>query len=297
MSWERSDKFALAAIIISLISLSISGIFSFISFQEQYGEDLAIESLDFGQDYVHVFSLARSKETGPLVNQIAMWYKLRIINNSNNPITVVDARYQEDNNTIVDIPEPFFSDVEYKGYDVKLRNSLSLPMRIEPGDVKEIFALLPTSVSESMGKLLLKILRINDIDYNTLVEKFLFIDNFFDTYQKEVLSDIKKRELSKYFNILDLNIDNLEFTRGLLQKTDNKVIFLDYQSDADDGFIFKEALSLHNEVIDSMLVSKNLTFQMLEPNFDEYKILLQTSSGKGYKLILKRPNLFFERYE
>ena len=88
---KKSDKLSIIAITISIISLIVTIILNSINLSIQYGEKLSIDIINLDHNNVHAYSFYRSKKAGSLLQQFSVWYKIRIINDSNKPISIVNA--------------------------------------------------------------------------------------------------------------------------------------------------------------------------------------------------------------
>ena len=293
---KKSDKLSIIAITISIVSLIVTIILNSINLSTQYGEKLIIDIISLDHNNIHAYSFYRSKKAGSLLQQFSVWYKIRIINDSNKPISIVNAFYKEDDSIKQEIPKPLFKEVYYiNNNKVILKEPVEFPLRLEVGVTKELYSLLPISVTKQLGALLLFFLRGNDFIMDSRIELVLFKENYLEEFENTMLEEMRKRKIAELIHFDEVNIDETETTRGLLFKKGDHYCFKDSSNDAKDGFRFKDGLKLHNVVTEFLLSSDSLTYPMVEPPYKNYHIMLQTGSGNFYEKVLKSSSLPFER--
>jgi len=296
MAWDRSDKISLLAMIVASGALIVSIVVPIITLRMQYAEELAVERLPVPHNNVHVFSLVRTKDTGPGVKQIATWYEMRLTNRSNKPISVVDGFYAEGNGSRFPLDGPFFSDVHYRDASVSLRKPLELPFHLEPGESIKFHVLLPRTVSPVTGRLLIPLMRSDDRTIDTRVEVMAFAPNLFDEMEKDMRKEYGKTELGKLVKMEAFDFDNFNFTRGLLYKQpDGTPVFRDAENNARDGFIFVDGTKLHTMLTDQMLKTDDVTSAMLTPDANRYIVSFQTGSGTLYRCKFSISDMPFDR--
>ena len=298
MIWERSDRIAIWALIISIISLCVSYIIALINFKLQFGENLLVDYINERNNYIHAYSFKRDKNLGPYVTQIAMWYKIRFRNNSNKPISIMDAFYKEDDSGLKKLPTPFFEKVEYLGNNrVKIKNQTNLSIRFDNDEVKEFYILLPYSITTHLGKILLYLMRGKDLIVDSQLEIVLFQEQYLEKIEEKMLEEMKKSSIGDFIHFENISIDNTDINRGLLYEENSKIFFKDSTNSASDGYIFQDGTTLQNLMNEVILKSDSLTYPMVQLPFEDYTLYFQTGSGQYFKCRFKATDLPFERFK
>ncbi len=284
MSWKRSDKLALTALVVSVVSLLASGVVSILTFKYQFSEDLSIELLPMREMFLHAYQVERSPGSAPLVRKLAAWYHVRVNNRSNGSVSVVDAQYREDAGKNENVPTPFVASVDYTPGSATVATPIRLPFQLAAGEARELFVLLPTTVTDHVGRILITLLRSDDRIIDSDVETILFAPNYFEDIQKKILKEMRSTEVSKLVDFHAVNLGRMSVGRGLLSVAqDGSVIFRDTKNDAKDGFRFSESLDLQNRLNDVVLKSKGLTFASITSAFSRYLLVFRTSRGDTSK--------------
>lgn len=296
MAWKRSDILSFCALGVSILSLIVSAAISFVTFRYQYGEDLALDMLPLPHYFVHAYSVERSPDSPPRVRQVAAWYRMRLNNRSNKSVSVVDANFREDSGPDENLPSPFVSAVNYAAQSASLGEVIRLPFTLGAGEAKEFYVFLPTTVSEQLGRMLVTLMRGQDDKIDTELETILFLPNYFDDVRRRMLAELRSTKMGQIITFNDVNVKKLTINRAVLSLDQaGKASFRDAKNDAADGFRFKDGLQLYNEVTDQILSSKGLNIATINPPYSRYTLVLRTSTGGHYEIVLHPGKLPLDR--
>lgn len=264
--------------------------------KDQTAERLAVESLPMRDNYVHVWSAIRYKNKPPSVTQTATWYRFRVTNNSLIPISVVESFYNEAGRGRIRVDLPFFKSVTYENDKVALESPVELPIRLEPQESTELYALVPRRVTDPIGKYLMKLLRHEDGKLDTIVEHRLFTPNLLEDAEREARESFDNTKLGQLIHMQEIDFPFIRTERGLLyRKDDGSTGFHDANNDAPDGFIFRDGNDLHAQCNELMLGSTDVTYSDLVGEASTYEISFQSGSGAIYKTVLRTSDTPFGR--
>ena len=104
MSWERSDKIAFGALLISLMAIGLS---AFV-YWHQSVEKVFISIKAADTDFVHVYIIRKDKKYDAYVKSVARWYELQIANNSTKTLSFTELRLLEGHKNERLIDDPLF---------------------------------------------------------------------------------------------------------------------------------------------------------------------------------------------
>jgi hypothetical protein len=202
----------------------------------------------------------------------------RFSNVSAKPVTVEEAFYQEDRQEKVRLPFPFIKRIQYKTDEVCLTDSISLPLKIDSHATVEFYALIPVSVRQPFGELLLQIMTAKT--RITLPSETINIA--LGEIERHLLSEVKVLGAT----LTEIKLPFIEEHRPLIKEADGKCTFLDKPDDPRNAFIFYNSTALRAAVSDKAYEENDPSILVNRPPFKEYKLLL-TTSQKTYMVPLK----------
>lgn len=290
-------RLAIAAIIISILSLSATIVINVVKLRLAYFERVSFEFLDEDFDYIHGLSLHNSKSNEPAITRMVIWKKMRVANNSGKPVSVVSLFYREDDSVTHDAILPLFGKIQYTDVAVNYDDPIELPIYLNPGQTVDFYALLPVSVQEDIGLALYQVLFKRMPDREALIWlPFVLGPVFFDLLYTEdsvFLDDLLKKKGARVDHITYQTID---VTRTLLTIKEGAYSFLDDHNDAFDGFSYERGNSVFSKVYDHLRVEDRSTWTMPDLPFKLYHIYLRTNNGNVYHEWLSSDALPFKKY-
>ncbi len=269
-SFKRSDWISLTALIFSIPAI----IYASIEFFDKRNEKVSIENLDVSTDYLHVSKIDITRDGKTYVSEVAEWQKIRLINDSDFPITIIDSHVECDGRKASDLNKPFFNSVKYSNEKIKLIQQQEFPLKLNSKEVKEIYVLLNIPLEINMGEAyLLTSMDTSNLSMSSSIYKMV-TEFDFDNYEKNIDKNMSKTAMTEVLGItITSDIGNkITLERPLIIEKEEGFKMLD---EYNNSFVYlkkSEALFKVNE-----LLLRNS--RPIRKAFDELKITFETSNN------------------
>lgn len=283
MAWERSDKIAFGAMLISLFALGLSAF----GYWQQSVEKVLISLEPADTDFVHAYVIRKDKKYDAYVKSVARWYKLQISNNSTKTLSFTELRLIEGHENDRLLNDPLFRKLKIDEKEVKIGQPVNFPIKIESGGVVKAFVLLPVSVNPDYGKIILQEFRKHGNPIDTSIERIIFDPGYIKYFEDEATRQMNNSSLGKLGIKSVIETQGFDLERPLFQEASEGIYkFGGNTEEYDFGFIHRVDSEVMRNAVDKIIGASGLTIDIVYPIYNEYRLILISGSGNEFSKLL-----------
>ncbi|HEX5329452.1 hypothetical protein [Sulfuricurvum sp.] len=244
-------------------------------FSKEY--DLKIELLQMDKDNIHVYTATNRQD--PYISSIGSWYKFRLTNNGNKPLSLNSILFDGTQNI------PAFQNYYIDKDVIYLSKLTTLPKSININESIDLYLFIPFQINRELGEKLFSLLYKADNKLDTGIELYLF--------GKE--PEIQKQTLPMYINgkfvrtiSVELNVTNWNeypFPRTLYSQMDRINDIMPFDYNLKDGFIYMEKNEILSNIVEPTDTEINMN-SIYKNTKHDVQIVFEMNNNMKFKIDL-----------